>query len=139
VLKKILESGYSPDIIVVEVNAQIEQGLFTVAPESVTQVPHIDASVFNSGASPEAFKALGKKHGYAMVYCEYSGVNCFLVRKGLLSYEEMLSIPQFRLRVVPMYACKVPSPRPLQWYEFLSDDLTDVNENDTARMIQQCR
>ena len=41
------------------------------------------------GASVEAMRRLGRRHGYTMVYCESAGVNCFLVRDDVLGLPAM--------------------------------------------------
>eukprot|EP00747_Dinoflagellata_sp_TGD_P169822 gnl/TRDRNA2_/TRDRNA2_199805_c0_seq1.p1 gnl/TRDRNA2_/TRDRNA2_199805_c0~~gnl/TRDRNA2_/TRDRNA2_199805_c0_seq1.p1 ORF type:complete len:353 (+),score=28.58 gnl/TRDRNA2_/TRDRNA2_199805_c0_seq1:62-1060(+) len=102
VLRAILDRNYTPDVIVVEVNSQVSEGLFTVPPPEVTGQARIAPGTLGFGASPEAFDALGAFYGYKMVYCEQRGVNCFLVRKSLLASEALTCIST-SLRKPPCY------------------------------------
>jgi len=103
ITQTLLEAGYSPDIIVTEVNSQVSVGLFTVPPPNVTGLPWLLPGERNFGASPEAFAALGEKFGYKMVYCESRGVNCFMMKSSLITAEDQRCVPS-TLRRRPCYS-----------------------------------
>lgn len=80
VLRKILESGYRPELIITEVNSQLgADDCITVAPASVTKRPWIKPGSLNFGVSVAAMASLVSAHGYTTLYCESAGVNCFHV------------------------------------------------------------
>lgn len=82
VLKALLKGGYSPRVINAEVNSLI-------APGHAKSIP-LDAPVMGwdttsfYGASLDAMYRLCAEHGYSLVYCELTGVNCFFVRDDVL-------------------------------------------------------
>jgi tetratricopeptide (TPR) repeat protein len=98
VLARILrDGGYRPRIIVVETNpticlnkkltshafAKVNSVPLTVVHPNMTEQNVWDLSRY-AGANPLAFRLLGEKFGYDMVYCERCGVNCFLVLRNEL-------------------------------------------------------
>lgn len=121
VLKKILEAGYQPDVIIHEVNSQLKQGgLYTVAPPEVTGKKFLIPGTYNFGASPEAFALLGAKHGYKMVYCENMGVNCFMVKGSLLADHDVACIAS-PVRKYPKYCSTCQPSNGIAFYELNSD------------------
>lgn len=104
ILKNILEAGYRPRAIIVEVNAVISPAHY-----KVMEYPHPDGRTFWDGNTAEfggsvaAFHWLGSLHHYSMVHCELTGVNCFLISdevlgtslSGVLSPSMVLRAPQY--------------------------------------------
>jgi hypothetical protein len=97
ILREILKE-YQPRVMVVETNptlglsdgkfspydyAQVNAQPMSVVHPSMTNQTVWDLTRY-SGANPAAFRALGRRFGYEMVYCERCGVNCFLVHESVL-------------------------------------------------------
>lgn len=123
ILKSILEAGYQPDVISHEVNSQLKTGgLYTVPPPEVTKKPMLYPGEYNFGASPEAFAALGVKHGYKMIYCENMGVNCFQVKNSLLAKKDAACVPE-EVRKPPAYCYGCWPSNGIAFYE-LNPDLS---------------
>lgn len=81
--RTILEAGYKPRVLVVEVNAHLP-------PNSSVSVPYDASARWNGydryfGASVLAFASLGRRHGYELVYCETVGVNAFFIHVDALA------------------------------------------------------
>lgn len=107
-LQAILEAGYRPEIVIVEINSQIgAEHCLTIPPASVVGRPFLlpgavssqrifrplfilrcvstvsrcrSGEQINFGATVPAFAALASQHGYTLVYCESVGVNCYSKR-----------------------------------------------------------
>jgi len=109
ILRELL-AEYRPRVMVVETNPTLglAEGKFTapdfaeantqplvVAPPSMMSQEVWDLTRYY-GANPAAFRALGKRFGYEMVYCERCGTNCFLVDKTELlpSCKRNFSLPR---------------------------------------------
>jgi hypothetical protein len=76
-----VDQAYRPAIIVIEYNA-------TLGPADALAVPYRPDRVWDGtnhfGASLRALAIVARGRGYALVYCESSGVNAFFVRRDLL-------------------------------------------------------
>eukprot|EP00747_Dinoflagellata_sp_TGD_P215567 gnl/TRDRNA2_/TRDRNA2_88247_c1_seq1.p1 gnl/TRDRNA2_/TRDRNA2_88247_c1~~gnl/TRDRNA2_/TRDRNA2_88247_c1_seq1.p1 ORF type:complete len:143 (-),score=24.80 gnl/TRDRNA2_/TRDRNA2_88247_c1_seq1:75-503(-) len=122
----------------------VEPGIFTVPPPEVTKKAWLATGVFNFGATPEAFDALGSAHGYKMVHCERSGANCFLVRLELFSEAELKCVPPVvQLRQPPRHARAWPygchPPDDMTFYELNpSDGFAVKNESVMPRHVKEC-
>jgi hypothetical protein len=72
----------SPRVVVIEYNA-------TLRPPQRIVMPYKDSYCWNGsnyfGASLAALEALGRQKGYALVGCNYTGVNAFFVREDLVT------------------------------------------------------
>jgi hypothetical protein len=92
ILESIFECSYRPRVLLVEVNASYEpKKAYTVPKPEAGELKMWDQTNF-FGATPEAFRKLGRKFGYTMVYCDSRGVNCFLVRDDVL-----LNVPDIEM------------------------------------------
>ena len=83
VWRAIIDAGWRPRVVVVEVNAKIPW------PESITVTYNATAEWDGTeyhGASMEAMRRLGRTAGYLMVHCESHGVNCFFVHDAALGF-----------------------------------------------------
>lgn len=144
VLKKILEAGYTPSIIITEVNSMMSAGAWTVAPASVTGLQWLKVGNMNCGATPEAFTALVNHFGYATVYCEETGTNCFHVNRKLMSPCDIAAVPRSPKRDPkflngPFWKGKCPcwkEGRPM--YQINPEDLSITSINATAGYASFC-
>ena len=72
---------YSPRVVAVEYNASFKQTVSCVVPYSPTRIwDHTNYY----GASLRALEGLGRRKGYSLVGCNYTGVTAFFVRNDLL-------------------------------------------------------
>ena len=83
--KAILEAGYHPRIVESEINSN-----FLTSEGATVHGPAPNQTRFWTGSNYFGVSALGlkhlwNKHGYTMVYCTESQVNCFGVRTDLLN------------------------------------------------------
>jgi hypothetical protein len=83
ILKSILEGGYRPRVLIVEINSSLGPVVCKSVPWPMKGTTVWDKTNY-FGVSVAAYHALGKNFGYSMVYCEESGVNCFLVQDDLI-------------------------------------------------------
>ena len=90
ILRSILEGGYRPRVIVVEVNGKWATDVSLVVPPA-EQVPGLAVGGkcgFTDwfGSSVAAYHKMAECYGYQMIYCDRSGVNCFMVRNDILNF-----------------------------------------------------
>eukprot|EP01060_Flectonema_neradi_P012574 TRINITY_DN19358_c0_g1_i1.p1 TRINITY_DN19358_c0_g1~~TRINITY_DN19358_c0_g1_i1.p1 ORF type:complete len:474 (+),score=94.08 TRINITY_DN19358_c0_g1_i1:105-1424(+) len=90
ILRSILDAGYRPRVIIVEVNAKWATDVSLVIPPS-DQVPGMAVGGrcgFTDwfGSSVAAYHKMAECYGYQMIYCDRSGVNCFMVRNDILNF-----------------------------------------------------
>jgi len=144
VLKQILQGGYRPAVIVTEVNSQVASGLYTVAPAAVTKQSRLWGGTFEFGAAPEMFTALVSLHGYATVYCESRGVNCFHVQRDLLGKDDIRALPD-QPRQQPRYGgrhaelvCWPSRALHTPWYKLSPNNLSIVSYDARPARIPGC-
>jgi hypothetical protein len=72
---------YSPRVVAIEYNASFKQTVACVVPYSPTSIwDHTNYY----GASLKALELLGRRKGYCLVGCNYTGVTAFFVREDLV-------------------------------------------------------
>lgn len=74
--------AYRPRVVVVEYNSSIPAGIDWKVRYEPNRVAE---GTQNFGASLKAFEGLGRQLGYALVGCDFLGVNAFFVRDDLVS------------------------------------------------------
>lgn len=101
-LESIFKEGYRPRLVVVEVNSKISPAHSkTLMYTPIAQDGWDGGDYF--GMSVAAAHALGRAWGYSMLYCEWSGINCFLVRNDLLGVSLSDALTPALLQRAPQY------------------------------------
>lgn len=85
ILSAIDLSKFAPRVLVVEFNSHIPPPEARAVQYNATR--SWDAVTDFFGVSMSALQLWGRSNGYALVYCESHGVNCFLVRNDALGSE----------------------------------------------------
>ncbi|KAL3899463.1 MAG: hypothetical protein SGCHY_002037, partial [Lobulomycetales sp.] len=81
VLKNILEAGYKPRVIILEVNRNF--GLEDSYTRKLEETRPWNKTTY-FGVSPQAAYFLGRRHGYSLVYYDSERINLFFVRNEVL-------------------------------------------------------
>jgi hypothetical protein len=100
---------YSPRVVAIEYNASFKQTVSCVLPYSPTRIwDHTNYF----GASLKALEELGRRKGYSLVGCNYTGVTAFFVRDDLLGEHFAAPYTAENHYEPPRYFARMPNGHP---------------------------
>ena len=100
---------YSPRVVAVEYNASFKQTASCVVPYSPTNIWN-HTNYF--GASLKALEGLGRRKGYSLVGCNYTGVTAFFVRDDLVGDRFAAPFTSENHYEPPRYFVRMPNGHP---------------------------
>jgi hypothetical protein len=100
---------YSPRVVAIEYNASFKQTVSCVVPYSPTTIWN-HTNYF--GASLKALEVLGRRKGYCLVGCNYTGVTAFFVRADLVGDHFAEPFAAANHYEPPRYFARMPNGHP---------------------------
>merc|ERR1740123_640855 len=116
----ILSGDYRPRVIISEVNSCFDPSLALTVPLNTGDQKGGDFTYY-FGASPLALSILYNQYGYAMVYCETTGVNCFWIRKDYMTKEDRIRFGQMQ-SVIELQQCAAYADNEGCWFTPQTDE-----------------